>query len=492
MSPAPPPAAPSDGVARVPPNNPDAEEGLLGCILADAERTLDLCASQGIRPECFYSPARRWIYQVAVEMHEQGQPVDLLTMSARLRELDLSDKIGDDVYLHALLDRTPTAEHAPYHLDALRGAYLLRMLHQRALRVAELCAEKGADAREVLGAAEQEILEVRNHDRPERAAWPDQVDDVSSEIARIIAAHGLHLTGISTGFRALDDILCGLQPGELIVLAARPSMGKTSLAMNIAENVATGYNPISRVGGPDRRPRAVAVFSLEMSSAALVRRMLCSRAGVAWRRIVAGLCARDEERRLYQAATELKSVRIFIDDTAGLEVSELRGRARRLQRLHQIELIVIDYLQLLACRGLDPNNRAVMVQAISASLKAMAKELKVPVLVLSQLNRQPETRERHGVPQLADLRDSGAIEQDADVVMLLRLPIRNKIGEDPRRKDAAINPGLAVVDVAKQRNGRTGEVDLYFDDSLTRFSDMLTDQTDGGVLIRPSEGGVED
>jgi replicative DNA helicase len=481
---------PPAGGLRVPPNSAEAETGLLGCVLLDSVRVLDQCASKRLGPDCFYNPVHQRLFAVFAEMDQRQQPVDLLTVAGRLRDLGELEALGGDAYLQRLVDQTPTVEHASFYVDLVLQKYLLRTLLDRTRQVAEECYGAGdRDAMEVLGRAEQAVLEVGDFQGPAQAAWPQRVETVSNEMCRLLAEGGKTLTGLSTGFQKLDKILLGLQPSEMIVLAARPSQGKTSLAMNIAENVACGMNPLTGYGSGDRRPRPVAVFSLEMSAESLVRRMLCSRAGVAWDRIVGGYCDKDEQRRLVTAAHELMEARIHVDDTPALDAPQLRARARRMKKSHGIELIVIDYLQLLQFPGFEKEGRQRETQAISGALKAMAKELRVPVLVLSQLNRQPETRDTKGVPKLSDLRDSGSIEQDADVVMLLRQPGKNK--GDPRHAESEINPGLTVVDVAKQRNGRTGEIDLFFDGRYTRFGDPQDAGTDA-AQIRPTEGGTDE
>ena len=245
----------------------------------------------------------------------------------------------------------------------------------------------------------------------------------------------------------------------MIVLAARPSMGKTSLAMNIAENVALGIN--SR----DEKEHAVGIFSLEMSSGALAERMLCGHAGVPSFQLQSGYVSPDFHGRLVQSASVLRSAPVYMDDTGGLDVMELRARARRMKKKHNIELIVIDYLQLLYCKEYSHQGRQLETSAISSNIKAMAKELDLPVLVLSQLSRAPEQRDKEGRPKLSDLRDSGAIEQDADVVLMLRRPCRYP------GTDGCEDERLAIVDVVKHRNGPTGQVFMNFEDKLTRFQD---------------------
>ncbi len=277
------------------------------------------------------------------------------------------------------------------------------------------------------------------------------------------------ITGVSTGYQDIDKMLLGMQKGDLIVLAARPSMGKTSLALNIAEHVALGarHQPV----------RPVAVFSLEMSAESLVRRMICGHARVARRRACPrATWASRNTASLMGAADALIRAPIYVDDTAGLEAMDLRARARRMKRKYDVEFIVVDYLQLMNFSKFANEGRQRETAAISQALKGMAKELKVPVLVLSQLSRAPETREKTAMPKLSDLRDSGAIEQDADVVMLLRRPCKYK--SDPEASDLR----LSILDIAKHRNGPTGEVRLNFEESFTRFENRIEDVDSGGRM----------
>ncbi|MCX7818893.1 MAG: replicative DNA helicase [Kiritimatiellae bacterium] len=483
---------PAAEAVGVPPHSEAAEVGLLGSILVDGERVLGACASRRVKPDCFYNPLHREVFETALTLHDEGRPVDLLTVSARLRDLGRLEAIGGDTFLQGLVDATPTSAHADYYIEVLLQKRILRELLARAREVESLCVASGdADATDVLNRAEQLIFGIRDLSVGTAPEWPRVVEKVSEEIGGLLQARGARRTGLSTGFRNLDKILLGLQPSEMIVLAARPSVGKTSLAMNIVENVATGYNPHTGYPPTGRVPRAVAVFTLEMSAEGIVRRLICSRARVSWRRIVEGVCDATEQRRLASIAKEVGALSIFIDETSGMDVNELRARARRLAALHGIALIVVDYLQLLRCPEPLPTSRQEQIAQVSAGLKAMAKELRVPVLVLSQLNREPERSDRSGVPKMADLRDSGSIEQDADVILLMRRPIQYR--RDPRHQDAQANPGLTVVDVAKQRNGMTGEVDLYFDRDHTLFSDMKPEGAgEADVPIRPSEGSAEE
>lgn len=445
---------------RVPPNNLEAEQGLLGSMLLDAARVMDLCVTRGLTPGAFYNGPHQVLFDELLAMHEAGRPIDLVTVGDRLSKNNRLETVGGSLYLDRLIDLTPTAAHAEYYLNIVYEKYLLRMVIQRSYAAIDLCFRPGPDAPTLLGTVEQSFFEISDSQRTSITPWPRLVKKEMTEIESILLTKR-GLTGVPTGFKDLDNLLPGLQPGDMIVLAARPSMGKTALALNIAENVALGR-------GGDHVPRPVAIFSLEMSAESLVRRMLCSHARVPSQLISKGIVSNANHGLLMQAADALNKAPIFLDDSAGLEVMELRARARRLKRKHDLQLIVVDYLQLLNYERFNREGRQRETAAISQALKGMAKELKIPVLVLSQLSRAPETRDKLAIPRLSDLRDSGAIEQDADVVCLLRRPCIYKNDEDAEDKT------LAVIDVAKHRNGPIGEVRMNFDAEYTRFDDRAS------------------
>ena len=459
---------------RVPPHSEEAERGVLGSILMDAARVVDLAIERKIRPESFYIPAHRVLFEVVGDLHEKGRPIDLLTVGDRLRDLGQLDMVGGRGALEALVDACPTSAHADYYIDLVRQKYLLRRVIDASREAVESCyrGEDGADL--ILDRAEQHLFDI-SHDQTRSAVpWKEAVNETMVHIEKIFSTKS-GLTGLATGFADLDRVTSGLQPSDMIIIAARP-MGKTSLAMNMAENIAMGV-------GPDHEPKPVAIFSLEMPRESLVRRMLCSRANIGGQALRGGYVSPDMHNRLVRAADELSTAPIYVDDSAGLEAVELRARARRLKKKHDVQLIVIDYLQMLNYSELAREGRQRETAAISGALKAMAKELRVPVLVLSQLSRAPETRDsKSAIPKLSDLRDSGSIEQDADVVMLLRRPCRYK--DDPDFNDKR----LAFVDIAKHRNGPTAEVKLNFVDETTRFENRHEGVDQPG--IQPSQGAV--
>ncbi len=452
-------ARPVANTDRIPPYSEEAERGVLGSILLDFDRALNLAVDNQITPDTFYVPAHRTIYAGMISMLSSGQAVDVLTLGAFLKGQNQLEHVGGDTYLEQLIDSTPTAAHAEYYIDIIRQKYLLRCIINCARDAETACYDGDQNADKLLSEVEQNFLNITENQHGDITAWPDAVKEVMEYVEKVFATKRGIGEAVSSGFLNIDKKISGLRSGEMIVLAARPSMGKTSLAMNIAENVALGRND------PDSKAHAVGIFSLEMSYMSLVTRMLCCQAQVPGFQLSQGYVSPEFHGLLVQAASVLRKAPIYMDDTGGLDVMELRARARRMKKKFNIELIVIDYLQLLNCREYAHQGRQLETSAISANLKAMAKELNLPVLVLSQLSRAPEQRDKEGRPKLSDLRDSGAIEQDADVVMMLRRPCKypgTEGSEDTR---------LAIVDIVKQRNGPTGEVWLNFEDSYTKFMD---------------------
>lgn len=444
---------------RVPPYSEDAERAVLGCVLQDASRVLDLCIERQIVAESFHVQNHRALYETMMELHAGRRPVDLVTVVDRLRDSGRLESIGGEDELARLIDGTPTTAHAEYYVQILYENHLLRRIISAAGEITEKCYRGEMEADSLLSTAEESFYSLSEQRVSVEQSWGPLVEKEMEEVERLISEKK-GITGLSTGFVDIDQMLLGLQKADLIVLAARPSMGKTSLALNMAENIA--------LGARRQEPKPVAVFSLEMSAESLVRRMICCRAGVSGAELSTGRVGAAEHGRLIAAADALRNAPIYVDDTAGLEAMDLRARARRLKRKHDIQFIVVDYLQLMNYSKFAKEGRQRETAAISQALKSMAKELKVPVLVLSQLSRAPETRDTTSAePKLSDLRDSGAIEQDADVVMLLRRPCKYKKDKDYEDKR------LAIVDIAKHRNGATGEVRMDFDDRYTRFGNRV-------------------
>ncbi len=439
---------------RVPPHSEDAERAVLGCALQDAARILDLCIERQISGESFYVQSHQGLFETMMDLHVRQKPVDFVTVTERLRETGLLESVGGEDELGRLISGTPTTAHAEYYIQRVYENHLTRRIIDAARVVTEDCYKGEMEAESLLNTAAETFNSMGEQRTGAEKLWSKLVTDEMKEVERLIQEKK-GITGISTGYEDIDKMLLGFQASDLIVLAARPSMGKTSLALNIAENIA--------IGARKQEPRAVGVFSLEMSAESLVRRMICCHARVSAQLLSSGRVGTAEHSQLMAAADTLRQAPIYVDDTAGLEAMDLRARARRMKRKHNIQFIVVDYLQLMNYSKFAGEGRQRETAAISSALKGMAKELKVPVLVLSQLSRAPETREKTAVPKLSDLRDSGAIEQDADVVMLLRRPCKYK--DDKEFEDKR----LAIVDIAKHRNGATGEVRMNFEDLYTRF-----------------------
>ena len=467
----------SDPPVRVPPYSVEAESAILGALLLDAPRTSEYLDKLHVSPEWFWVPGNRLVYERVVQLLRDNKPVDAVTVAEALERAGDLEKAGGVPAIEKLTMGNLVLAHTEYYLGILREKYLRRRIIETAEEAASRCyaTEAEGDIATILSQSQERMLALSGEDEKGRPDWNTSLRSTFDRINSLYK-NETGLTGLSTGFKDLDRTIQGLRPAEMVVLAARPSMGKTSLAMNICTAVALGADCTGRrvTGGA---PQAVAIFSCEMSTDALVTRMLCSMAGVPYFNIVRankyGVSEEEKVRqtnRLSKAASALMNAKFFVDDTGGLDISDLRARARRMKKRHDIKLVMIDYLQLLNCAAAADQGRQLETTRISAGIKAMAKELDVPVLVLSQLSRGVEQRDREAKPRLSDLRDSGSIEQDADVVMLLRRPCKypGSAGSD--------QPNLAVVDVAKNRNGRVGEVKLTFIDELTQFTDATDER----------------
>ena len=468
-------AAPS---LRAPPNSLEAERGVLGSILLDVghdNRVLDLCVENGITAEAFTSGQHSLIFETVTEMSRAGVAIDPLTLCDRLKALERLEAIGGAATIQALIDGTPTSAHAEYYIGILRQKFLLRRIIRCSRDAEKQCYDETINADIILGEVEQKFLGIAQNNNASFLSWPQAIGNTMGHIERLFSLGAGAIAGLPTGFLYLDKKLKGLRNGEMIVLAARPSMGKTSLAINIAECVALGRDIYGKpMKGDHNRTHGVVIFSLEMSTESLAMRMLCGYAGVPGFQIDQGMISpKTCHQKLVRSASELSKAPLYVDDSGGLDVMDMRARARRMKKRHNIELVIIDYLQLCNCREFARQGRQIETSQISGQIKAMAKELNVPVVVLSQLSRSPEQRgNSENRPKLSDLRDSGAIEQDADVVLMLRRPC--KIPGSEESSDLR----LAIVDVAKHRNGPTGEVRMDFDDQLTRFGNRSDQDRD--------------
>ncbi len=432
----------------------EAEQGVLGSMLISPRETIAECVEK-INEAYFYVPAHQTIYNYLVELWNTSQGIDLITFTQVLRDRNVLDAVGGASFVTSLFTFVPTAANVAYYLEIVREKYILRQIIAACTESVRRSYEEQDEVNNLLDEVEQKIFAVgEDRFKGQMPGMKEQVMGALESIEKLWERRG-GITGISTGFVELDRMTNGLHEAEMIVIAARPSMGKTALAMNIAEHVAiNGKLP-------------VAVFSLEMSSQQLVQRLLCSRARVNLQKVREGFLAERDFPSLTAAASKLAEAEIYIDDSAGLSILELRAKARRLKAQKDIQLIVVDYLQLLrSTTRRAQDNRQLEISEISAGIKGLAKELKLPIIVLAQLNRQPEARSG-GKPRLSDLRESGSIEQDADLVGLLVRPEIYEEDEEARAEKA----GEAELIIAKQRNGPVGEIPLTFLKEFTRFED---------------------
>lgn len=442
-------------IDRLPPHSLEAEQGVLGCVLLSPQENLGLCLEKiKAGSEVFYDLRHRHLFELLVEMYDHKEAIDLVTVPQRLKDKNQLEAVGGLTYLASLPDAVPSAANLTYYLDIVREKHLLRRMIQTCTSVVGQVYDFEGDVDGLLDEVERDVLRI-SEDRVESSTHTikDLVHAAINTIEEFHQRQGM-LTGISTGFPDLDKLTSGLHAGEMIVIAARPSMGKTSLAMNVAEHVVI------------EQKLPVGVFSLEMTAESLVLRMLCSRARVNLRDIREGFLAERDFPKLTGAAGKLSNAPLFIDDTPGLSILQLRARARRMVQQHEIKLFVVDYLQLLHSTARRVDNRQQEIADISNGIKALAKELGVPVIVLSQLNREVE-KEKNRKPRLSDLRESGAIEQDADLVALLYKPNGGDDDDGNAREEQDAVPVNLLI--AKQRNGPTGDVNLTFLKGYTRF-----------------------
>src|SRR5437870_6844043 len=457
------PTGSAQDIHRSPPHSLEAEQGVLGSMLISPRETISECVEK-INEEYFYVPAHQTIYNLLVDLWNAGQAIDLITFTQVLRDRNLLETVGGAAFVTSLFTFVPTAANVQYYLDIVRDKYILREIISAATESVRRAYEEQDEVNNLLDEVEQRIFAVgEDRFKGEMLSMKEQVMSTLESIEKLFENKGA-ITGVSTGFRDLDKLTSGLHSSEMSVIAARPSMGKTALAMNIAEHAAIEVK------------LPVAIFSLEMSAQQLVQRMLCSRARVNLAKTRDGFLAEADFPKLTHAASKLAEAKIFIDDTAGLTILELRAKARRLKAQHDVRLIIVDYLQLLRSTSRRAqDNRQLEISEISAGLKGLAKELKIPIIVVAQLNRQPEQR-TGGKPRLSDLRESGSIEQDADLVALLVRPELYEEDEEARVEKA----GEAELIIAKQRNGPVGEIPLTFLKEFTRFETRARNVSEPG------------
>ena len=438
---------------RVPPQNLEAERSVLGGILLENQAMPNVM--EILQEEDFYRDAHRKIYQAMVDLSERREPVDLITLTEEVNRKGTLQDVGGAVYLAALADEVPTAANILYYAKIVKDKSVLRQLIEAATEVARQGYDQPEDAIAFLDVAEQSILEIsRRQQRQGFVPLRDVLHETFDSIGQLYDRQGLP-SGVATGFADFDHKTSGLQRSDLVILAGRPSMGKTALALNIARNV----------GLESKLP--VAVFSLEMSKQQLATRLLCAEARIDGSKMRSGYIKKADFPKLTKAADVLSAAPIFIDDSPGMHVREMRGKARQMKVEHDIGLVVVDYLQLMQGSG-KVENRVQEISEISRGLKQLAKELDIPVLALSQLNRAVENRPDKR-PMLADLRESGAIEQDADVIAFI-------YREEFYFRDKPECRGKAELIIGKQRNGPIGTVHLIFQPELTLFHDAVRDR----------------
>ena len=433
------------------PHNLEAEKAVLGAVLIHSTQ-INLAVELGIASQDFYRHAHQQIFDKMVSLSERNEVIDLVTLKEELNRAGNLNEVGGPAYIAALVDGVPKSTNVEYYAKIVKEKAILRSLIGSANKILSTAYQAEADSDEQLDRAEQSIFEIADQRLKGGFVKLHELLPGGVETIEKLQEHKDFLTGVPTGFTELDRLTSGFQPSDLVIVAARPAMGKTSLALNIAQYVGT------------KTEKTVGVFSLEMSKEQLFLRMLTSEARIDAHKFRGGYLGSEEYKKLSDALGALGEASVFIDDSSSITVLEMRAKARRLKSEHGLHLLIVDYLQLMQGRGRF-ENRNLELASISRSLKSLAKELKVPVVALSQLSRAPESRSEHR-PQLSDLRESGALEQDADVVLFI-------YREDQYDRKAE-NENTAEVIIGKQRNGPTGTVRLAFLKEITRFENQTT------------------
>ena len=450
---------------KLPPYDVEAEEAVVGSLLIDSDAILEVNAS--LKPDDFFTQQNKWVYEACLSIYERHESINQITVAHELAQRGKLEEIGGAAYLSQLIAQVPTSVHIKDYADIVSRLSVMRRLIRAASQIAAIGYEAGPDVDKAISDAEGVLFKVverrtRGDLVPLRSVLAKYFEETELTPVKEEREEGKeHRPYILTGFTVLDNVIIGLQRSALIVLAARPSIGKTSLALNITRNAALNQKA------------CVALFSLEMSQDEVAHRLLSSESNISSQRVQLGNFTEDEERRILEASGILSEAPVYVDDSPQLRVIEIRSKARRLHLEHPIDLIVVDYLQLIRGEG-RTENRVQELSEITRSLKALAKELNVPVLAVSQLSRAVEMRVSHK-PQLSDLRDSGSIEQDADVVLFIHREERYYDEEEWAKHSSEPYPrGIADVIIAKNRNGPTDEVKLQFVAKTTKFKNLET------------------
>ena len=462
--------AKDNGLARLQPQALDIEKAVLGALMIDKDAYPEIC--EILKPESFYEHRNQLIYEAIVKLSLAQKPVDVLTVTDELGHLGYLEEVGGPVYIVELSSKVASSANIGYHARIIAQKSLARQLISFASVIETKAFDETNDIEEVMQEAEGALFELSQKNMRNDYTQVDPIIKDALEVISKAAANKDGLTGVPTGYHKLDAITSGWQASDLIIVAGRPAMGKTSFALSMAKNITTDYK------------LPLAFFSLEMSNLQLVNRLISNCCEIPGNKILNGQLKPDEWDRLDKRINTLMGAPLYIDDTPGLSIFELRTKSRRLVREHGVKIIMIDYLQLMNANGVRFGSRQEEVSTISRSLKSLAKELNIPIIALSQLNRGVEARE--GIegkrPQLSDLRESGAIEQDADMVLFVHRPEYYKIYQDENGRDLH---GMAQIIIAKHRKGATGDVLLTFRGELTRFENP----EDSSLSARRGNGG---
>jgi len=449
-------------LGKVPPQALELEEAVLGAIMLEKDAIISVIDI--LRPESFYKDIHRIIYEAVLDLSKRLEPIDLLTVTEELKKKDKLDAVGGPYFLTQLTSKVASAAHIEFHSRIIAQKFIQRELIRVSTQIQEKAFDSSIDVDDLLDFSESQLFEVAFGNIKKETQKIDAVIDLAIKRIEEISGRAEGLSGVPSGFTKLDRITSGWQPSDLVIIAARPSMGKTALMLSMARNMAIEHN------------RAVAIFSLEMSSIQLVNRMIVSETGIPADKIRNGNLKKYEWEQLEIQLKNLVDAPVFIDDTPAISVFELRAKARRLKIQYDIQLLVVDYLQLMSGPPEAQGNREQEVSSISRSLKAIAKELDIPIIALSQLNRSVELRSGDKRPQLSDLRESGAIEQDADLVVFIHRPERFGLLQDAEGNSTK---GLAEIIIAKHRNGPIGDITLRFRSEQAKFTEVDEDLLGG-------------
>lgn len=448
-------STPMPDLGRIPPQAIDVEEVVIGAVMIEPDAYS--VVGDIIDGDCFYKEAHQHIFKAITELFAKSEPIDLLTVSDQLKKNGKLEEVGGMLYLSDLTTKVAGAAHIEHHAKIVHQKFLQRELIKTATRIQNEAFDDSIDVKELIDNAENSIYKLSQGSHKNDSSGINPILKAAIERLEQAALRKDAMSGLASGYTGIDKMTSGWQPADLIIIAARPAMGKTAFVLSMARNIALDYR------------KAVAVFSLEMSNLQLVNRFIVSETEISAEKIKTGQLADYEWEQLHTKIKNLHDAPIYLDDTPGLSVFELRAKCRRLKERYDIQVIIIDYLQLMSAQGMNPGSRQEEVSIISRSLKMLAKELEIPVIALSQLNRGVESRVGDAKrPQLSDLRESGAIEQDADMVMMIHRPEYYGITEDSEGNSMV---GMAEIIIAKHRNGSTGIVPLRFKAHLARFID---------------------